>query len=100
MSIKDYASMLWNRLHFPVRKRSNNTEIKNKRVVLDWNSIQNSLIEDCVIVYWGHGPLTVTKCNFVNCRWEFKGPAARTLKVLLLLNKDVPSLIAETFNKP
>lgn len=73
------------------------SNFRNTRVQLDNINYVNCSFDGCAVVYSGGGPIGLNSCNFTNCRWEFDGPAANTLKFLTLMYKVQPELIESVF---
>jgi hypothetical protein len=56
-----------------------------QRIVLDGNAYRNCRFEQCEIIITATASKTVVDCNFVNCRWDFDGPARTTIQDLIKL---------------
>lgn len=53
----------------------------NTRIEIDNSAFEGCKFHDCVFVYGG-GDLSLTNNHLNNVRWEFVGPAMRTLSLI------------------
>jgi hypothetical protein len=59
----------------------------NAKIALDGAYFENCKFERCILVYSGLLPVTLQNNNFIDCRWEFSGPAANTVGFMQALHK-------------
>ena len=55
-------------------------------VYLDGCSFTNCIFERCVFIYSGQMGVHLDSNSFVNCSWEFAGPASATLAFMSVMN--------------
>lgn len=59
--------------------------ITGERVMLDGNTFTGCTFEKCRLVFKAMDVCTLGACRFIDCGWEFEGPAATALKFLTAL---------------
>ncbi len=52
---------------------------EGKTVVLDGGSYYACQFKNCTLIFNGVLPVTMDKCSFDNCNWQFSGPAQNTI---------------------
>ncbi len=52
---------------------------EGKTIVLDGGSFYACQFNRCKLIYNGMMPVTMDKCSFDNCEWQFAGPALNTI---------------------
>ncbi|WP_339876802.1 hypothetical protein [uncultured Algoriphagus sp.] len=76
------------------KKKSNGSKVLPKHtvveqtfreveVVLDYGKYQNCKFYDCIMTYYASGPISITGCQFLGCKWNFSGSASLTLDFLM-----------------
>ena len=91
--------LIFNLMHAPLGRKSIGKKIKNKRLLLDYHSFKECVIEDCVIIYLGIGPIKINGGMIKNCTYEVDGPAGRTLSWLRCMEYLAPDIILKTFGE-
>lgn len=77
---------LWRqRLSWPFRRKIKNRVLVKQRVVLDWLVLEDVLLDQCEIVYFGLGPIKANKCSFDHCTYSVSGPAGNTLSFISIM---------------
>lgn len=72
---------LWRqRLSWPFRRKIKSRVLIKRRVVLDWLILDDVLLDQCEIVYYGLGPICMKGSNMVECTYSVAGPAGNTLQ--------------------
>lgn len=59
-----------------------NETFSNEEVILDYHKYVECTFEECVIIYHGNGPTAADNCQFVDCRFDFRGSASSTFNTL------------------
>lgn len=71
---------------------------KDVRQELDGNEFLDCTFENAELVFGARGPVGLSGCQFINCRWTFDGPAADTLSFLSALYRGgARDLVESTF---
>ncbi len=71
----------------------------NTKIALDGANFDSCKFDRCVLVYSGLLPVTLQSNSFVDCRWEFSGPAANTVGFMqALYNGGAKELIERTLD--
>lgn len=63
-----------------------NSTFTNSRVDLDNVAYDSCKFSDCLVVYSGRSPISLSGCDFKNCTWKLEGPAQNTIMFLRLMN--------------
>ncbi len=72
----------------PHTMRIKKYDFKDENIILDFHEFEECKFENCKMIYYGHGPLGLTSCEFLNCQWEFFGPASNTLSFMAQMYKN------------
>lgn len=62
-------------------ENKNNTFI-GARVILDGNSFEECVFQNCVLEFGGTAPVNLVNNRIVDCQWSFVGPAAATVSFM------------------
>ena len=57
----------------------------NQDLTLDFNDFARCKFVKCTLVYHGFGPVGLARCEFVDVKWNFSGPAGNTVKFMTAL---------------
>ena len=60
-------------------------DFENEDVVIDFTMYEQCRFKNCKIIYYGHGAVQMTSCDFLDCRYELTGPAAAAIQYLRAL---------------
>lgn len=85
------------RLSFPFRRKVSGKVLEGKRLVLDYLKLEDVVMEDCEIVYFGFGPITMNGCSMIRCRFTLSSHAANTMKYLQCIGSIEPGVIQKSF---
>lgn len=59
-----------------------NQTYSDEEIVLDYHKYVECTFEECIIVYHGDGPTAADKCQFQDCRFDFRNSASTTFNTL------------------